>query len=128
MPTIDDVKTWQGQHVHGANGDKLEFKQGDALKIKDWSDASVVLLYLGDHLNEALRPSLQKTLRPGSRIVSRTPQELRRPAKSQMIPLTHRDGNGEILFGLRLEYAQMQTCITYRHAPGLWKTEPGFGR
>jgi len=23
MPTIEDVKTWQGQHVHGANGDKL---------------------------------------------------------------------------------------------------------
>lgn len=61
-------------------------------------------------------------LPPGSRIPSRTPQELRRPAKSQMIPLTHRDGNGEIFLGLRLEYARMQTCITYRHAPGLWKS------
>jgi precorrin-6B methylase 2 len=50
--------------------DKVEFKAGDALKIKDWSEASVMLLYLGDHLNEALRPSLQKTLKPGSRIVS----------------------------------------------------------
>lgn len=56
-----------------------------------------------------------------SRIVSRTPQELRRPAKSQKYELTHRDGNGEIFFGARLEYADMQTCITYSHAPDLWK-------
>ncbi len=50
--------------------DRVEFKVADALKIKDWSEASVVLLYLGDDLNEALRPSLQKTLKPGARIVS----------------------------------------------------------
>ena len=47
---------------------------------------------------------------------------MRRPAKSQKYELTHRDGNGEIFFGGRLEYAEMQTCITYRHAPDLWKS------
>lgn len=57
----------------------------------------------------------------GSRIVSRTLAELRRPAKTQKYELTHRDGNGEIFFGSRLEYAEMQTCITYTHAPDLWK-------
>ncbi len=57
-----------------------------------------------------------------SRIVSRTPQEMRRPAKSQKYELTHRDGNGEIFFGGRLEYAEMQTCITYSHAPNLWRS------
>ncbi len=57
----------------------------------------------------------------GSRIVSHTPPELRRPANSQEYKLTHRDGNGEILFGARLEYHDMQTCITYTHAPNLWK-------
>ncbi len=56
----------------------------------------------------------------GSRIVSRTPEELRRPAGSQQYALTHRDGNGEILFGGRLEYAEMQTCVTYRHQQGPW--------
>lgn len=56
----------------------------------------------------------------GSRIVSRTPDELRRPAGTQQYALTHRDGNGEIFFGERLEYAELQTCITYRHEPGLW--------
>ena len=57
----------------------------------------------------------------GSRIPTKTLQELRRPAKSQKYELTHRDGNGEIFFGGRLEYAEMQTCITYRHAADLWK-------
>src|SRR5262249_9191547 len=50
--------------------DKVEFKVANALKIDDWSEASVMLLYLGDHLNLALRPALRKTLKPGSRIVS----------------------------------------------------------
>lgn len=64
--------------------------------------------------------SREIVLPAGSRIAARTPQDLRRPAKSQQYQLTHRDGKGEILFGGRLEYAEMQTCITYRHAPGQW--------
>jgi uncharacterized protein (TIGR03000 family) len=50
--------------------DKAEFRQGDVLKIKDFSPASVVTLYMSDALDEAVRPDLQKTLKPGSRIVS----------------------------------------------------------
>jgi acyl-CoA thioesterase I len=62
------------------------------------------------------KPGSREIVLPvGSRIPSRTPHELRRPAKSQKYELTHRDGNGEILFGATLEYAEMQTCITYRH-------------
>lgn len=74
------------------------------------------------------KPGSREIVLPaGSRIVSRTPQELRRPAKSQKYELTHRDGNGEIFFGGRLEYAAMQTCITYRHERGLWKSPvPAF--
>jgi lysophospholipase L1-like esterase len=64
------------------------------------------------------------TIPAGSRIITKTPQDLRRPAKSQKYELTHRDGNGEILFGSRLEYHDMQTCITYTHEPGLWKVPP----
>ncbi|WP_406698764.1 SGNH/GDSL hydrolase family protein [Singulisphaera sp. Ch08] len=57
---------------------------------------------------------------PGSRITSSTPEALRRPAKSQPYQLTHRDGNGEIYFGGKLEYHELQTIISYSHAPGLW--------
>lgn len=68
------------------------------------------------------KPDSREIVLPaGSRIPAHTPQDLRRPAKSQQYQLTHRDGKSEIMFGGRLEYAEMQTCITYRHAPGLWK-------
>ena len=50
--------------------DKAEFRAGDALEIKDFSASSVVLLYVGDWLNLKLKPVLQKTLKPGSRVVS----------------------------------------------------------
>ena len=57
----------------------------------------------------------------GSRIPSSIPADLRRPAGTQKYRLTHRDGDGEIFFGGRLEYHALQTCITYRHAEGVWK-------
>jgi uncharacterized protein (TIGR03000 family) len=50
--------------------DKVAFRVGDVLDIKDLSDADVVMLYMGDDVNVRLRPILQKTLKPGSRIVS----------------------------------------------------------
>jgi hypothetical protein len=49
---------------------KVTFEQKDALTIKDFSEATVVLLYLSNPLNEALKPTLRKTLKPGARIVS----------------------------------------------------------
>ncbi|MGE3777646.1 MAG: FG-GAP-like repeat-containing protein, partial [Pirellulaceae bacterium] len=64
--------------------------------------------------------SRELVLPAGSRIPAQLPGALRRPAKSQKYELTHRDGHGEILFGERLEYAAMQTCITYRHEPNQW--------
>ncbi len=50
--------------------DKVELRVGDILNVKDLSDANVVLLYIGDDLGERLSPVLQKTLKPGARIVS----------------------------------------------------------
>jgi acyl-CoA thioesterase-1 len=64
--------------------------------------------------------SREITLPAGSRIASYTAADLRRPDDSQKYKLTHRDGNGEIFFGAKLEYHNMQTCITYRHEPEDW--------
>lgn len=50
--------------------DKVKFREGDVLKVDDLSDATVVLLYMGEDINLRLRPILQKTLKPGSRVVS----------------------------------------------------------
>ncbi len=50
--------------------DKVEIRKGDALKVKDLSEATVVTLYLSDDLNLLLRPILLKQLKPGTRIVT----------------------------------------------------------
>lgn len=49
--------------------DKVTFKRAD-LFTSDFSDATVVTLYLLDTLNEKLRPKLLAELKPGTRIVS----------------------------------------------------------
>jgi hypothetical protein len=44
--------------------------EGDALKDRDYSEATVILLYMGNEFNNLLRPILEKQLKPGTRIVS----------------------------------------------------------
>ena len=57
-----------------ADQKKLEFRQGDVLKMKpeDFKDVDVVTLYLLPEVNLRLKPILQKGLKPGARIVSNT--------------------------------------------------------
>ncbi|MBI2804401.1 MAG: TIGR03000 domain-containing protein [Planctomycetes bacterium] len=50
--------------------DRVTFRQQDVLTIKDLSEASVVMMYMGEDVNKRLMPILKKTLKPGSRIVS----------------------------------------------------------
>ena len=50
--------------------DKIKIVTGDALKDRDYSEASVVFLYMGNEFNALLRPILEKQLKPGTRIVS----------------------------------------------------------
>jgi uncharacterized protein (TIGR03000 family) len=50
--------------------DKIKIIEGDALKDRDYSEATVVLLYMGNEFNNLLRPILEKQLKPGARIVS----------------------------------------------------------
>jgi uncharacterized protein (TIGR03000 family) len=69
---LDPERVKESKEAAAKSGvqDRLEFRQGDVLKIDDLADANVVLLYMGDDVNLRLRPILQKTLKPGSRIVS----------------------------------------------------------
>jgi uncharacterized protein (TIGR03000 family) len=50
--------------------DRIELRVGDILNVKDMADASLVLLYIGDDLGELVSPVLQRSLKPGARIVS----------------------------------------------------------
>jgi SAM-dependent methyltransferase len=49
--------------------DKVTFIQGDLFKT-DFSDATVVTLYLSDSINRRIASILQRQLKPGARIVS----------------------------------------------------------
>ncbi len=51
--------------------DRVTFIQGDIF-VEDFSEATVVTLYLLDELNLRLRPRLLSELKPGTRIVSNT--------------------------------------------------------
>ena len=120
---------WEGDIVEGES--VLFIKdtisgQATASVLFPILDITAVRNSVGDVTYESGRDFIWKpdsreiVLPVGSRIASRTPDELRRPANSQPYQLTHRDGNGEIFFGARLDYAEMQTCISYRHARDLW--------
>jgi SAM-dependent methyltransferase len=50
--------------------DRIDFRVGDALKLQSLDDATVVMLYVGEHLNRKLRPILKNYLKSRSRIVS----------------------------------------------------------
>lgn len=121
---------WEGEIVEGESvlfikdensGDaraSVVFPIRDVLAVKN----SVGDVTYEDGKDFVWKPDSREIVIPaGSRIPTRTPQDMRRPAKTQKYELTHRDGNGEIYFGARLEYAEMQTCITYRHEPNLWQ-------
>jgi uncharacterized protein (TIGR03000 family) len=53
--------------------EKIVIKEGDILNEKDMaicSEATVVLIYIGDDLGARMAPVLQKLLKPGTRVVS----------------------------------------------------------
>lgn len=50
--------------------DRIDVRLGDALDVKDLTEVTVVLLYMGDYFNMLIRPVLWRDLRTGSRIVS----------------------------------------------------------
>jgi SAM-dependent methyltransferase len=50
--------------------DKVQIRLGDALKVDDISECTVLLIYMGEDFDLLLRPILEKNLKPGTRIVS----------------------------------------------------------
>ncbi|HLW67105.1 MAG TPA: TIGR03000 domain-containing protein [Gemmataceae bacterium] len=82
--------------------DKVEIREGDALKVKDLSDATVVLLYMGNEFDLLLRPILQKQLKPGARIVShRFTMGDWKPEKTET--LTGKDGDRYLIHLWKIE-------------------------
>lgn len=80
--------------AQGVEG-KVTFKQAD-LFTSDFSDASVITLYLLDTLNEKLRPKLLAELKPGTRIVSHAFR------MGEWEPEAERDVNGRMIYFWRV--------------------------
>ena len=72
----------------------MTFLHKDALTIKDFSEPSVVLIYLSNPLNRALRPTLQKTMKNGARLVShRFTMDDWKPDKTEKLKAKDNDGD-----------------------------------
>jgi cyclopropane fatty-acyl-phospholipid synthase-like methyltransferase len=65
MKTIEDYKV-----RNFVDNSLLEYRLGDALKVCDFDQASVVMLYMLPQFMDLLEPVAKKKLRPGTRIVS----------------------------------------------------------
>jgi uncharacterized protein (TIGR03000 family) len=79
--------------------DKVEFRQDDIFATKDISKATVVTLYLSDSLNEKLRDSLFKQLKPGTRIVShRFRMGDWKPEKTEMVDIDDPTEDEKLIF------------------------------
>ena len=126
---------WQGTVMHGESVLFLQDAEGAAKAkllftptkiLRVTSSSKEIVCEAGK--DYVWQPGTNEILLPaGSKIIAKKPADLRRPAKSQKYALTHRDGNGEILFGATHEYHDMQTLVTYEHEPNAWKgTTPNF--
>lgn len=126
---------WQSTVMHGESVLFLQDAEGAAkakllftpTKILRVTSSSKETVYEAGK-DYVWQPGTNEIMLPaGSKIIAKKPADLRRPAKSQKYALTHRDGNGEILFGATHEYHDMQTLVTYEHEPNAWKgTTPNF--
>lgn len=83
-------------------GNLVKIQKGDVLKT-DVSDATVVTLYLLPSVNRELKPILQKSLKPGARIVSHDFDmgEDWKPAKKETV--TDKDGTEHTLYLWKIE-------------------------
>lgn len=68
---MDPMRIAEAMEYAGNTGVEhlVDFIEGDLMEI-DYSEATVVTLYLLDHVNVQIRPRLLNELRPGTRIVS----------------------------------------------------------
>jgi uncharacterized protein (TIGR03000 family) len=66
----DRIKESKANAKEAGVGDKVDFRKGDALKIKDLENATVIAVYLSDSLMDQLHPIFKKRLKPGTRIIS----------------------------------------------------------
>lgn len=66
----EKVKAAKAQVKKAELEGKIDIQQVEPAEAKDYAEATVVFLYVGDEANALLRPVLLKELKPGTRVVS----------------------------------------------------------
>ncbi len=81
-------------------GTLVEIRYGDALKVKDLSDATVVVMYMFPEFMDLWFPIAEKMLKPGTRIVSHDYQWTRgwKPTAEETVRSSSRDNHRVILW------------------------------
>ncbi len=67
---MDQYEKHNGGKDFGKLLSLVEFRHGDALKVKDLGDASVVVMYMFPEFMDIWFPTAQEKLKPGTRILS----------------------------------------------------------
>jgi hypothetical protein len=92
----DLIKECNKNAASAGVSERVEFRNENALLMKDLSDATVVLLYVGEDFGAKLEPVLRKTLKPGARVVShRFPLGEWQPDSEAEITAKNNDGGDE---------------------------------
>lgn len=95
----DRVKESTEKVAEAGFADRIDVRLGDALDFQNLSDASVVFLYMGDHFNLLIRPTLWRGLKVGSRVVSHR-FEMGDWQPDKTITVSSADGGGDYVLHL----------------------------
>jgi len=81
-------------------GTKVEIRFGDALKIKDLSDATVVVMYMFPEFMDLWFPIAQEKLKPGTRILSHDYSWTKgwEAKQTETVKSSHRDNHKVIMW------------------------------
>jgi cyclopropane fatty-acyl-phospholipid synthase-like methyltransferase len=81
-------------------GTLVEIRHGDALKVKDLSDATVVVMYMFPEFMDLWFPIAKEKLKPGTRILSHDYKWTNgwEPAAEEVVKSSHRDNHRAIMW------------------------------
>jgi cyclopropane fatty-acyl-phospholipid synthase-like methyltransferase len=94
------IEEAMGQFKKYDTGTLVEVRFGDALKVKDLSDASVVVMYMFPEFMDLWFPIAKEKLKPGTRILSHDYSWTKGwdPVRTETVKSSHRDNHRVIMW------------------------------
>jgi cyclopropane fatty-acyl-phospholipid synthase-like methyltransferase len=98
------IEEAMGQFRKYDTGTNVEIRFGDALKVKDLSDATVVVMYMFPEFMDLWFPIAKERLKPGTRILSHdyswdtTKGDKWQPVRTETVKSSHRDNHKVLMW------------------------------